>query len=267
VSLPISQHFATLSHGRTRYLESGEGPPVLLLHGAGFAPGADGWRVAIPSLASRFRVIAPDALGWGPGDQLDLDYSFGYLVDSLRELQDALGLERTHVVGHSMGGWLASVLAYESPERVDSLVLVASGGLLTRPLASMENWQPPSAAAIRTSFEGLAAQGVEVDELEAMWAGLAADRQRTDRFRRIMVNMGVGATRTRYNTERRLPHIPNRTLVVWGSEDAVNPPSLAARTAELVPDAHLVVLDGVGHGIPLEAPRQFAEVVGTFLAG
>ena len=130
MSSTINERFATLSHGRTRYLESGEGPPVLLLHGAGFIPGADAWRVTIPALATRYRVIAPDALGWGPGDQLDLDYSFGYMVDSLREMQDALGLERTHVVGHSMGGWLASLLAYESPERVDSLVLVASGGLL-----------------------------------------------------------------------------------------------------------------------------------------
>jgi pimeloyl-ACP methyl ester carboxylesterase len=267
VSSTINERFATLSHGRTRYLESGEGPPVLLLHGAGFVPGADAWRVTIPALATRYRVIAPDALGWGPGDQLDLDYSFGYMVDALRELQDALGLERTHVVGHSMGGWLASLLAYESPERVDSLVLVASGGLLTRPLASMENWQPPSAEAIGASLAGLAAGGVDVAPLQARWTALAADRSRTDGFRRIMVNMGVGATRSRYNTERRLPHIPNRTLVVWGSDDAVNPPELASRTAELIPDAHLVLLDGIGHGIPLEAHREFAEVVSSFLDG
>jgi pimeloyl-ACP methyl ester carboxylesterase len=267
VSSSIHERFASLSHGRTRYLESGDGPPVLLLHGAGFALGADAWRLAIPALASRFRVIAPDALGWGPGEQLDLDYSFGYMVDSLRELQDALGLERTHVVGHSMGGWLASLLAYESPERVDKLVLVASGGLLTRPLASMENWQPPDASAIRASLAGLAAGGVEVGALEASWVALAGDAERTAGFRRIMVNMGVGATRARYNTERRLPHIRNRTLVMWGSDDAVNPPSLAARTAELIPDAEMMLLDGVGHGIPFEVPERFAHLVEDFLAG
>lgn len=93
-----------LSHGRTRYLEAGQGPAVILLHGVSFALGADAWLANISELASGLRVLAPDFPGWGPGGQLELGYSFGYPADFIREFQDALGLENSHIVGHSMGG-------------------------------------------------------------------------------------------------------------------------------------------------------------------
>lgn len=266
MSNSVAERYVTLSHGSTRYLEAGVGPPVVLLHGAGFALAADSWRVSIPALAQGRRVIAPDMLGWGPGDQLDGPYSFAYLVDFLRELQDGLGLASSSFVGHSMGGWLASLLAYESPERVDRLVLVASGGLLTRPLPAMANWKPPSAEAIAAACKPLADHGVQVGELQERWGRLAADQARGERFLGVMTHMSEGETRARYNTARRLPRLRCPTLVVWGSEDEVNPVEMAYRTAGLVPGAELVVLDGAHHGLPLERPEEFHLAVSAFLA-
>jgi pimeloyl-ACP methyl ester carboxylesterase len=97
-------------------------------------------------------VLAPDFVGWGLGDRLDREYSFAYLVDFVREFQDALDLTRTHVVGHSMGGWIATLPAYESPQRIDRLVLVASGGAATRTLHSMTSFQPPTREQIETQL-------------------------------------------------------------------------------------------------------------------
>ena len=93
----MTEQWVTLSHGRTRYLSAGAGQPVLLLHGAGFISGAHSWLPVISGLAENFHVIAPDMLGWGPGDQLTTPYSFGYLVDFVREFQDALGLNPASV--------------------------------------------------------------------------------------------------------------------------------------------------------------------------
>lgn len=266
-AVPIVERVVELSHGATRYLEAGEGSPVLLLHGVGFAPAADGWRPALAALGTRHRVIAPDFVGWGPGDQLELSSSFAYLVDFVRELQDALGIASSHVVGHSMGGWLASLFAYESPARVRRLVLVSSGGLLTRPLPAMANWKPPSDEAIATALSPLAGTGADLDELARRWRGLAADEARTARFARIMAHMSEGETRARYNTERRLRKVSSPTLVVWGSEDEINPLELAERTAHLVPDATLRVLEGAHHSIPSERPEELHEVVADFLSG
>lgn len=264
-AVEVAERFVELSHGRTRYLEAGEGPAVLLLHGVGFAPAADGWRPALAALGRHHRVIAPDFVGWGPGDQLEIGASFAYLVDFVRELQDALGLAASDVVGHSMGGWLASLLAYESPERVGRLVLVSSGGLLTRPLPAMANWRPPTKEAIAASFAPLAALGEDVGALAERFVALAADGERTARFARIMAHMSEGETRARYNTVRRLPKVVAPTLVLWGGEDEVNPLEMARRTADLLPSAQLVVLEGAHHGVPLERPDEFHDAVLEFL--
>lgn len=263
--LAVHERFVELSHGRSRYLEAGEGPPVLLLHGVGFAPAADAWRPALRALGTTHRVVAPDLLGWGPGDQLEIGYSFAYLVDFVRELGDALGLSRTHLVGHSMGGWLASLLAYESPDRVDRLVLVASGGLLTRPLPAMAAWEPPGEEALAAALTPLERNGVDVAPISARFAALAADPDRTRRFKAVMAHMSEGETRARYNTARRLPHLTCPTLAIWGADDPVNPVEMGRRTAELVPGADLVVLDGAGHDVPLDRADDLHGAVSAFL--
>lgn len=255
-----------LSHGRTRYLEAGEGPAVILLHGVGFAPGGDAWLANIGGLSSRLRVLAPDMLGWGPGDQLEQGYSFAYLVDFVREFQDALGLERTHVVGHSMGGWLASLLAYESPQRVDRLVLVGSGGMATRPLPTMAGWQPPGEDEIRSALAGLEQAGVDIAPLVKDRLALAADPERAGRFARIMAHMTNPETRRRYYMGRRLPHISNETLILWGTDDAVNDLELGRETQRLIPRSELRIFDGAGHFIPTELPDEFNQAVLGFLA-
>lgn len=255
----------TLSHGRTRYLEAGDGPPVILLHGAGFCSGGDSWLANLPVLGARFRVLAPDCLGWGPGDQLDLGYSFAYMVDFVREFQDALGLEQSHVVGHSMGGWLAALLAYESPGRIGNLVLVANGGMATRPLATMRKWQPPAEDEIRNAFAGLAAAGVDVEPLVKERLTLAGDAQRVSRFRRVMDHMTNPETRSRYNLARRLPRVSAPTLIVWGSADEVNDVEMGRAAQKLIPRSRLTVLDGAGHGVPAERAEEFNQAVLDFL--
>lgn len=254
-----------LSHGRTCYLEAGEGPAVILLHGVGWVQGADSWRANIGGLAGGLRVLAPDFPGWGPGDQLELGYSFAYLVDFVREFQDALGLPAAHVVGHSMGGWVGSLLTYESPQRVGRLVLVASGGMATRQLPAMGNWTPPGEQEIRASLSGLARRGVDVEPLVKERVSMAGDPERAERFGRMMAHMTHPETRRRYHMARRLPHIPNSTLVLWGTADTVNTIELGRETAQRLPHAEMKVFDGVGHGLPIERPEEFNQAVLDFL--
>jgi len=236
-----------------------------LLHGAGFCSGGDSWLANMPGLATHFRVLAPDCLGWGPGDQLELGYSFAYMVDFVREFQDALGLDRSHVIGHSMGGWLASLLAYESPGRVDKLVLVASGGMATRPLTTMQEWQPPAEDDIRNALSGLASAGVDIEPLVKERLALARDTQRVARFRRVMDHMTNPETRSRYHLTRRLPHIAAPTLLLWGSADEVNGIEMGRAARELIPRSRLTVLDGAGHGVPAERAEEFNRAVLDFL--
>lgn len=278
---PVRCESLDLSHGRTRYLEAGPVetgpletgtvPAVILLHGVGFAPAADSWRANIGGLAAGLpgtaglRVLAPDFPGWGPGDQLELGYSFAYLTDFVREFSDALGLAAAHVVGHSMGGWVASLLAYESPQRVGKLVLVASGGMARRQLPAMNDWTPPGEQEIRASLSGLEQAGVDVEPLVKERAGLAGDPGRAERFRRVMAHMTHPETRRRYHMARRLPHIRSSTLILWGTADTINDIELGRETQRLLPHAEMKVFEGAGHGLPVERPAEFNQAVLDFL--
>src|SRR5205823_3476081 len=150
-------------------------------------------------------------------------YSFELLVDWIRELQDALGLKSSHIVGHSMGGWLASLFAYESPERVDKLVLVAAGGTATRTLASMTQFSPPPEERIRTDFQArTGAPGFDMPKIVEERVQSAAKPENVAAYQRIMNQMNNPAVRLHYNTLRRLPMIKAPTLVLWGSNDQTN---------------------------------------------
>lgn len=263
----ITERYVELSHGKTRVLEAGRGEPVILLHGAGYTSDADSWRLTIPALAARLRVLALDCLGWGLGDRLPTAYSFAYLVDHVREVQDALGLARTHLVGHSMGGWIASLLAYESPQRVDKLVLVASGGTATRPLPTMTQWNPPPEEQVRAELERrFGGREVDLDQLMARQRQKLANADWIEAFRKVMAHMTDPITRARYNTRRRLPYITAPTLIIWGREDAVNPLAMGEETHRLIPGSRLLVFDGCGHDVPAERTEEFNRAVLEFLA-
>lgn len=262
--LDSAERFVELSHGRTRYFDIGSGAPTILLHGVGFSAGATSWYRNILRLSEGLRVIAVDFVGWGIGDRLEQGYSFAYLVDFVREFQDALGIGSSNIVGHSMGGWIASLFAYESPERVDRLALTASGGTATRTLAQMTEFQPPTKQATYDRIAALPgiSEADAKDWTEYDWKNMQATGA-LESYRKILANMNVAETRARYNILRRLPHISARTLVVWGARDEVNDIALGQKTAELIPNAHLVTFD-CGHMVPHEAPAELDEVLLEF---
>ncbi len=264
----LSEHWVDLSHGRTRFLRKGSGAPVLFLHGVGFTDGAEVWSRSLEHMAAAHDAIAVDLIGWGDGDRLDTCYSFAYLVDFVREFQDALGLSRCHIVGHSMGGWVASLLAYESPDRVDRLVLVSSGGTVTRPLATMTAFQPPASAeevyVDLVERRGYPA-GMSTRALADRQFGRAGKQGALESYRRILGHMTDPVHRARYNTVRRLPRISASTLVVWGRHDEVNPLDMGRRTADLIPDAQLTVLE-CGHFPASQTPGPFHHAVFSFLS-
>jgi pimeloyl-ACP methyl ester carboxylesterase len=260
--------YVTLSHGRTRYLEAGDdGPTVLLLHGAGYLSNADNWLSSIGGLAEGHRVIAPDCLNWGLGDPFQREFSFAYLVDFVREFQDVLGIERSHVVGHSMGGWLASLLAYESPNRVDRLVLVASGGMAKRNLATMVNFTPPPEETMRETARSRAlSAGLDPDALADAYAAHLTRPEVVEAFAGVMRHMTDPETRNRYHMARRLPFIKAPTLILWGTADATNDIALGEETHALIEGSRFLTFEGAGHNLPGERTPEFVAAVREFLA-
>src|SRR3989440_6612966 len=124
----MESHEITLHGHRVSYSTAGDGEDVVvLIHGITGA--ARTWEDAIPGLAERFTVVAPDLLGHGESAKPRGDYSLGAYASGVRDVVASLGHDHATVVGHSLGGGVAMQLAYQFPERCDRLVLVSSGGL------------------------------------------------------------------------------------------------------------------------------------------
>jgi pimeloyl-ACP methyl ester carboxylesterase len=264
----ITEKFVELSHGKTRYFEAGTGYPTILIHGAGFLSGADGWLGVMGPLSERFRCLAIDALNWGAGDVFNQEFSFAYLVDHVREFMDALGIEKANIVGHSMGGWIATLFAYESPERVNKAVLVAAGGTATRPLQNMVEFKVPSEEQIREQIgrriESLP-PGIDGQHILQEYLDKANTPEQGEAFAKVMRHMTNPMTRQRYNTLRRLPHIHVPTLVIWGRDDKTNALEMGEDLAKGIPGAKLIVFDDTGHGVPQERPQEFVKALQDFL--
>lgn len=258
--------WVNLSHGKTRYFALGEGPPCILLHGVGFTSGGDSWWLNWEALAGRMTVFAPDFVGWGMGDRLNREYSFGYLADFVREFQDALKIPQSHVVGHSMGGWVAAVLAYESPHRVDRLVLAAPGGLATRTLKSMTEFQPPTLQEVEQQLTRRTAPGlVDVADVARRDYAKTQVPGALEAYRQILKHMNDPVHRERYHLLRRLPHVTAPTLLIWGRKDQTNGVELAQEAVRRLPAARLELVEA-GHFVPTEAPEIFNRLVLDFLA-
>ena len=262
-TITITGKSVNLSHGVTRYFEAGNGPPVILLHGSGIEQGGADFLRCMDVLGRELRVLAPDFVGWPPSDSFSEMASFPYLVDFIREFQDALGLASSHVVGVSMGGWIAGLFAYESPQRVDKVVVGGNPGLHGSPNRRMAQWQPPTDETVREWVESVTqVPGFDGATLLAEKLAKMHEPGVADSFARIMRHMADDANRKRYALDRRLPHVKVPALFLWGQHD--NNVEQAAECQQLTPGSQVKILEA-GHRMHIEDAALFSNAILEFL--
>ena len=280
---PIDASFSTVRtisvHGRTvSYLEAGEGPLVLLVHG--MAGTARNWEAVIEPLALHNTVIAPDFPGHGESAPGGGDYSLGSLASGLRDLMIALGHERATLVGHSLGGGVALQFTYQFPEMVERLVLVSSGGLGPEVGAVLRAAALPGADLFirATAAPGSAAgswisgalgrvglrPNADLAEVGRAYASLADSDRRKAFLATLHAVVGTDGQRVaaldRLYLAEDLP-----VLIVWGESDPIIPVAHGRAAHAQMPGSRLEVFPGIGHIPQLEAPGRFAAVLQRFL--
>lgn len=262
---------------RIAYVDRGEGPAVILLHGFGGAMWQ--WEYQQATLAARYRVIALDLLGSGWSDKPDIEYTPTQLVKSLRGVMDGLGIHRAALIGNSMGAGVAIGMALSYPERVDRLVLVAGlpdhiRNKLTSPLVkrAVESRAPVWLVSLGN---WLAGRGLTVTVLSEMVhdAGLLTPAviERSYRNRKCpgMIPPLLALTRNLPLWEdgfaRRLHEITQPTLVLWGAEDRVFPPQVGRDLAKVIPRSSFVLIPEAGHLPQWERPEVVNPILIDFL--
>jgi 2-hydroxy-6-oxonona-2,4-dienedioate hydrolase len=259
---------------RTRLMRAGEhGEPLLLLHGVGGH--LEAYNRNIVAHGEHFRTVAIDMIGHGFSDKPDRDYELPDYVEHVRDVCDALGFDRVHISGESLGGWVAVKFAAAYPERVNKLVLNTAGGLTANPTVMAAIKQKTLAAVADASYETVKArlewlmhdaQSVTADLIEMRYAiyrqpGFLAT------MARIMCLQDMEIRRRNLITDDELRGIRAKTLVVWTTHDPTGAVEVGERFAGTIPDAELFVMDHCGHWPQFEDAPTFNSRHIAFLKG
>jgi 4,5:9,10-diseco-3-hydroxy-5,9,17-trioxoandrosta-1(10),2-diene-4-oate hydrolase len=258
--------------------EFGAGPALLMLHGGG--PGASGlsnYVRNVDALARHFRVLVPDLPGYGKSSKgVDAADPFGDQAATMLGLLDALDIQRAHLVGNSLGGACALRLALEAPERIGRIVLMGPGGI------GISQSKPTD--GLKRLLGYYAGEGPTFEKLRAFICGdLVYDASRVtedvlqERYAssidpEVIANPPLRAPkdleafkRLDFLLDARLPKLPHPTLVMWGIEDRVNPPTGAAALQQRMQACDTVLFSRTGHWVQWERADEFNAFVAGFL--
>lgn len=262
-----------LSFGNVDYLrganETGASTEAIVkLHGA--AADNTSWTRFVKHLGSTVRLVIPDLPGHGASvADIGLCYSIAAQAARLRELISALGIERVHLIGNSMGGTIAIHVASTSPELVASLVLIDAAGFEAR-----ASWlrQHVAHTGIHPMIEVRDASGYRAMMRIGMAAqpfipGIILSALARNFIRRSDINRKIAKDIEHdLNQTKSLPNIVAPVLIVWGAEDKVEQVDNAQYLHERLANSRQFVMDGIGHVPMVEAPRKVADACRAFWA-
>src|SRR5919112_1205155 len=243
----------TLHGNRVTYRIGGDGPLLVLIHG--ITSSSASWEPALPLLAEHYTVLAPDLLGHGQSDKPAGDYSLGSHACIVRDLMLTLGHESATVVGHSLGGGVAMQVAYQFPELVGRLVLVASGGLGREVSMFLRAVTLPGSELVLPLIASRAVldAGTGVGRLLG-GLGLQAGPDLGEIARGIASLNELGARRAFVHTARAVIDVGGQrvdgrerlylaeavpSLILWGGIDPIIPAAHGQRAHELMPGSRL----------------------------
>lgn len=271
----ISLGFVQAGPIRTRYVEAGDSSAR---EAVVFIPGTGGHleaftRNLLPH-AEFHRTIALDMIGHGYSDKPDHDYEIRHYVQHLHDFCDAMALDRIHLHGESLGGWIAAQFAIDHPDRVATLTLNTAGGLNTDPMVMKRVYDVTMKAVAEASFETVRARlewlmhdpaRVSADLIE-----LRLQIYTQPGFLRAMEHIlclqNMEIRMRNVLTEEALTLISAPTLVIWTDHDPTAPVATGERFVRAIPDAKLVIMDDCAHWPQWEKANEFNQLHLAFLA-
>lgn len=262
---------------RIAYLDEGQGPPVILIHGYGGSMWQ--WEYQQTPLAAHFRVITLDLIGSGLSDKPDLDYRPEDLIESIRGLMDALGLQTAALVGNSMGAGVAIGMALIHPERVHRLVLI--DGLpdhvrerLVSPLMrrAIDTRAPVWLARFGAAIFGSHTTEAVLKEIvydHSLVTPTVLDRSNRNRQRADIIGplLSIRDNLPQWETDfaPRIREIRQSTLILWGEQDRLFTPQAGRDLQATIPHSRLTVIPNAGHIPQWEQPQTVNRHLLNFL--
>lgn len=250
------------------YEQHGSGPAILMI--AGMASDSKSWQFILDRMTKHFSLIIFDNRGCGRTECISDAYTIKDMAKDAVDLLDQIGLEKVHVIGHSMGGMIAQELALMHPERVDKLVLASSSPKLSQKADDIlqdlyEKWKSGYDMAdwFRIMFQWLftkeALENKKFVDAAIIFALAYPYPQSLDGFK------GQVNALCSFDVSDRIHKIKQKTLILSGAEDILIPTKESEKLLNIGGTAMLKVIDNAAHSIHAERPGEFADAVVAFL--
>ena len=250
--------------------EEGEGPPLLLVHG--FLVNHREWLPILPYLRAHHRCIVPDLPGFGASEKRPpggYPYTREAFAATMVALLDELGIERTHVCGHSMGGAISLVMAADHAARVDQLALIDAacypfdvpfkgklpllpviGPIVFKRLYGRRLFRDYFRNDVFSGHPGL-----DLAQVDSYYEAFRSREAKEAAYETLQNTVDLASLGP------KIPRVQAETLVVWGDDDRIFPVGLAHRLVRELPSARLAVIGNSGHAPNEEHPRETAESI------
>jgi abhydrolase domain-containing protein 6 len=266
----LSRHTIQVDDHRWVYLEGGKGETILFVHGFGMEK--DGWGLFPKAFSSNYRLILPDLPGFGENSRLEFAlYDVPSQVKRLNRFAESLGLDRFHLAGSSLGGYIAGFYASEYPQKIKTLALFNPAGVIS-PVASdmWRRYQETGEMALvyrtREGFEEL--MRLLFCRVPPVPGGLKTHFAKLGAFNyafneKVLRDLERGGMD---ELERRLSRVEARALVVWGANDRILHVSGAEKFRKELKSVKVVILDRCGHAPFFEKRKETTKAYQDFLA-
>ncbi len=237
-----------------RFLEEGEGEPLLLLHGLFGA--LSNFEYLIEYFRKTNKVIVPLL----PLFELDIFHTtVGGLEKHVQKFIELRGYENINLLGNSLGGHVALVHVLKHPERIKSLILTGSSGLFENGMGDSYpkrgDYDYIKKKTALTFYDPEMATKELVDEVFEIT---------TSRLKVIKV-LSLAKSAIRSNLGEELGQVKQPTLLIWGNNDTITPPFVGREFNRLIPNSELYFIDKCGHAPMMEVPHEFNEILNRFL--
>lgn len=265
----LQEHWANLNGLKIRYLESGKNNDrhILFIHGLGSS--ADRWGTIPKSLSANFHTISLDLPGFGESDKpISMDYTINFFRDIVIDFMNLLAInDQTSIVGHSLGGYIASEVIMQNKTTVERLVLIDSSGFLTKSTPLLEKYlsvaMNPTNANVRNIFEQMVSDGTKIP-LKLVESFIKRINLPNAKYAFKSTLENSTNTQIKFDNLKLMGSVP--TLIIWGVEDRVIPLQHSELFKKSISNSHIEIIQDAGHAPFTEKPEQVSVLIRNFLA-
>jgi len=261
----MAEKFVTINRNNIRYLEEGHSNPnLILMHGLGGY--AERWSNVMPHLSKKFHIFAPDLIGYGQSDKPSVDYTLEFFVKFVFDFMETLGIQKTYMIGTSLGGQIVAECAATQSPAIEKIVLISPAGIMRRSTPTLDAYTMaalyPTKESVKNAYQMMVGPGKEVSEISIE---RFVNNMSRPNAKMVFLSTLIGLKNAPDICEK-LGNIRVPTLLIWGKEDNLIPFEYSQQFVSSINNCKFIPMEGCGHSPYVEDPEKLSKLVIKFLS-